>query len=62
MCYHIDTNQTTNTTTTKGEINMFYFGKDYIKFVFKKTMNFLFKLAVTLFAFASLAFMFYFFN
>lgn len=41
---------------------MFYFGKDYIKFVFKKTMNFLFKLAVTLFAFASLASMFYFFN
>lgn len=41
---------------------MFHFGKDYIKFVLKKAINFIFKLAVTLFALASLVSMFYFFN
>ena len=41
---------------------MFYFGKDYVKLKIRKTINFLFELAVTLFALISLASMCYFFN
>ena len=41
---------------------MFYFGKDYVKLVIKRVVNFLFKLAVTLFVLASLAFVCYFFG
>ena len=41
---------------------MFMFGKKYIKYKFKKTMNFIFKLAVTLFTMLSIGSMWIFFN
>lgn len=41
---------------------MFYFGKDYVKFTFRKTIDLISKIAVVAFAVASLASMCIFFN
>lgn len=49
-------------TTTKGEINMFYFGKDYVKLVIKRVANFILKLVFVAFVLSSFAYMCYFFN
>lgn len=41
---------------------MFYFGKDYAKFMFRKTVSLISKIAVVAFSVASLASMCIFFN
>ena len=47
---------------TKGENNMFYFGKDYVKLIIKRIANIIFKFVTVAFVLASFAYMCYFFN